>query len=104
MRAWIVSLAAVSMAGLLALAGGCRSSSAGAVMKQYTPGVAPYVGIVQEDGQYELFAAGRKTPLKSYLLKQGDPLGFEDPDGQLVSLAGTHRDPLATGSYQWKRK
>jgi hypothetical protein len=58
------------------------------------------------DGEYALYDSMQGDPIGTFLLKQGDPVGFKNgTTGQVIAVAGEREIPVpADKGYSWKRR
>ena len=96
------------MCGLLLLSGlaGCAMNQKGVAVVTYDKARPPFLQEATADGEYALYDTMAADPIATFLLHQGDALGFKaGPTNQVIAVAGERELPVpAEKSYSWKRR
>ena len=99
------SLIVLSVASFLLFAsGGCVVAQRGTTQVKWEPGEgASRVIPALESGQYALLKGTDYKPQYVVMVRAGEDLGFEQANGHLYAIYGTHRDELSDKSsrYYW---
>src|SRR5262245_9698585 len=89
----------------VAISGGCSSFTSGQPIVTYKRGDDGIVQKAPEPGQYALYSKFDTTPKATYMLGEGDRIGFEKTDGGKVrAIAGADSVELPQGNYLFKKK
>jgi hypothetical protein len=96
----------VTMALLLVV--GCANFQKGQTVVKWEDGGPLRVGSAPGSAQYALFSGtDLRNPQITYMLKDGDRIGFIAKDGQIYAVAGDHEDLVQTTamtkSYFWRK-
>lgn len=99
------SLIVLSVASFLVFASaGCVATQRGTTQVKWEPGeTTKRVVPALETGQYALLKGSDYKPQYVIHLKSGEDLGFEETNGHLYAIYGSHRDEMSDRSarYYW---
>ena len=97
--------ALVITAAFMTMAGGCMSSK----VVRYQKGDEPRIVNAPRTGTYGLYKSiKRMSPMFTYHLERGAPVGFQQKGDQVVAVAGPSQLVLGdrddVGTYTWRAK
>jgi hypothetical protein len=91
---------------LLSCVVGCAMGQKGLAVVTFDKARPPILQEATADGEYALYDSMAGDPIATFLLHQGDPLGFKpSTTGQVIAVAGEREIPIpADKGYSWKRR